>query len=94
MGGFEELVDFWDLCDVFGTEGALEDGEEGLVVDGFHDQGGVGLVALWEGEVVDAYTPLTSVLFKGVDLDPEIEDGSVFGEDLSLKGCCLGIGLL
>ncbi len=56
MGGFEELMDFRDLCDVFGTEGSLEDGEESLVVDGFHDQGGVGLVAVWEGEVVDAYS--------------------------------------
>jgi hypothetical protein len=84
MGGFEELMDFRDLGDVFGTEGSLKDGEEGLVVDGFHDQGGVGLVAVWEGEVVDAYTPFTIVLFKGIDLDPEVEDGSVFGENLSL----------
>ncbi len=84
MGGFEELVNFRDLCDVLGTEGALEDGEEGLVVHSFHDQGGVGLVAVWKGEVVDAYTPFMIVLFKGIDLDPEVEDGSVLGENLSL----------
>jgi len=94
VGGFKELVDFRDLCDVLGAEGALEDGEEGLVVYGFHDQGGVGLVAVREGEVVDAYTPLTIVLLEGVDLDPEVEDGPIFGENLSLKGCCLGIGLV
>jgi hypothetical protein len=39
-----------------GPKGSLQDGEECLVVDGFHDQGGAGLIAVWEGEVVDAHT--------------------------------------
>jgi hypothetical protein len=41
-----------------GPKGSLQDGEERLIVDCFHDQGDAGLIAIWEGEVVDAHTPL------------------------------------
>ncbi len=49
---------------------APSDGEERLVVDGFHDQGGAGLIAIWEGEVVDAHTSFTVILLEGVSFDP------------------------
>jgi hypothetical protein len=53
-----------------GPKGSLQDGEERLVVDCFHDQGGAGLIAIWEGEVVDAHTPFTAILLEGVSCFP------------------------
>ncbi len=60
-----------EIClNELGPKGSLQDGEERLVVDCFHDQGGASLIAVWEGEVVDVHTPFTVILLEGVSFFP------------------------
>ncbi len=45
---FKEFVGFRDLLDEARGEGALQDGEQRVPVDGVHDHGGVGLGTVLE----------------------------------------------
>ncbi len=73
------------------VQAALEDWQQNLLVDGEHHILGVGVVSMREGEILDPYTPLPVVLFKGVGFVPQVLDDLVLGCNSCLQGQDLGI---
>jgi hypothetical protein len=64
VASLQKFIVGGDSFEELGQEGPLENGEEGLLVDGLHDDVCVGVVAVGELHVVESYAPLPVVLFE------------------------------
>ncbi len=94
MGGLQKLVVGRDPLDGFGRESTLQDGQEGFLVDRFHNRVRVSFVTMGKLNVVESDAPFSVVLFEGVGFGLEVEDNFVLGHNFCLERGCLGIGLL
>jgi len=94
VGGLQELVVGGDSLDGFGGESALQDGQEGFLVDRFHNCVRVRVVAVGELYVVESDAPFSVILFEGVGFGLEVEDDFVLGHYFCLERGGLGVGLL